>query len=138
MSADFLIAAGYKLKLIMPANMSEERRAAMAAYGAELISVPAGKMELARDLAHEMQVLSMTPTRSAALSAEQKNLAIGSALLSLEQTKHLCTWSTGCQAQYRCPPVCLLVCVFPSRRDMHPSSLPLSFWHQQQWPGWVM
>lgn len=29
----------------------------MAAYGAELISVPAGKMELARDLAHEMQVL---------------------------------------------------------------------------------
>lgn len=72
MSADFLIAAGYKLKLIMPANMSEERRAAMAAYGAELISVPAGKMELARDLAHEMQVLSMTPTRSAALSAEQK------------------------------------------------------------------
>ena len=28
----------------------------MAAYGAELISVPAGKMELARDLAHEMQV----------------------------------------------------------------------------------
>ena len=49
-------AAGYKLKLIMPANMSEERRAAMAAYGAELVSVPAGKMELARDLAHEMQV----------------------------------------------------------------------------------
>lgn len=40
----------------MPANMSEERRAAMAAYGAELISVPAGKMELARDLAHELQV----------------------------------------------------------------------------------
>ncbi len=48
---------GYKLKLIMPANMSEERRAAMAAYGAELISVPAGKMELARDLAHELQVM---------------------------------------------------------------------------------
>ena len=49
-------AAGYKLILIMPANMSEERRAAMAAFGAQLISVPAGKMELARDLAHEMQV----------------------------------------------------------------------------------
>ena len=49
-------AAGYKLTLIMPANMSEERRAAMAAFGAQLISVPAGKMELARDLAHEMQV----------------------------------------------------------------------------------
>ena len=46
---------GYKLKLIMPANMSEERRAAMAAYGAELISVPAGQMERARDLAQEMQ-----------------------------------------------------------------------------------
>ena len=28
----------------------------MAAYGAELISVPAGKMEMARDLALEMQV----------------------------------------------------------------------------------
>ena len=42
----------------MPANMSEERRAAMAAYGAELISVPAGKMELARDLAAELQVLT--------------------------------------------------------------------------------
>ena len=47
---------GYKLVLIMPANMSEERRAAMAAYGARLISVPAGKMELARDLAAELQV----------------------------------------------------------------------------------
>lgn len=56
--------AGYKLKLIMPANMSEERRAAMAAYGAELISVPAGKMELARDLAHEMQVPHYHPSAS--------------------------------------------------------------------------
>ena len=34
--------------------MSEERRASMAAYGAELLSVPAGKMEIARDLAKEM------------------------------------------------------------------------------------
>ena len=40
----------------MPANMTEERRAAMAAYGATLINVPAGKMELARDMALEMQV----------------------------------------------------------------------------------
>ena len=43
----------------MPANMSEERRACMAAYGAELITVPAGNMELARDLAQQMQVLSI-------------------------------------------------------------------------------
>ena len=49
---------GYKLKLIMPSNMTEERRAAMAAYGAELINVPAGKMEMARDLALEMQASS--------------------------------------------------------------------------------
>ncbi len=33
------IHQGYKLKLIMPSNMSEERRSSMAAYGAELISV---------------------------------------------------------------------------------------------------
>lgn len=30
---------GYKMILIMPSNMSEERRAAMAAYGAELLTV---------------------------------------------------------------------------------------------------
>ena len=51
---------GYKIKLIMPADQSEERRAAMAAFGAELISVPAssdgGGMEAARDLATRMQV----------------------------------------------------------------------------------
>jgi len=46
---------GYKLKLIMPSNMSQERKDAMAAYGAELISVPAGQMEMARDLAKEME-----------------------------------------------------------------------------------
>lgn len=50
---------GYKMKLIMPSNMTEERRAAMAAYGAELIDVPAGKMEMARDLALELQVLPL-------------------------------------------------------------------------------
>jgi hypothetical protein len=42
----------------MPSNMTEERRAAMAAYGATLINVPAGKMELARDMALDMQVCS--------------------------------------------------------------------------------
>lgn len=47
---------GYALKLIMPAHMSEERKQAMSAYGAELIEVSqeAG-MEAARDLALEMQ-----------------------------------------------------------------------------------
>lgn len=47
---------GYKMKLIMPDNMSEERRASMRAYGAELISVTQAEgMEGARDLAHKMQ-----------------------------------------------------------------------------------
>ncbi len=48
---------GYKMVLIMPDNMSEERRASMRAFGAELISVSAeeGGMELARDLADEME-----------------------------------------------------------------------------------
>lgn len=50
-----LASAGYKMKLIMPSNMTEERRASMAAYGAELISVEAGNMEVARDLAKEME-----------------------------------------------------------------------------------
>ena len=39
----------------MPSNMSDERKQSMAAYGAELIEVPAGKMEIARDLASEME-----------------------------------------------------------------------------------
>lgn len=48
---------GYKMMLIMPDNMSEERVASMRAFGAELVSVSAadGGMELARDLADEMQ-----------------------------------------------------------------------------------
>ena len=48
---------GYKMILIMPDNLSVERRASMAAYGAELILTPAsgGGMELARDLAGKMQ-----------------------------------------------------------------------------------
>lgn len=47
---------GYRLILIMPAHMSEERKQAMSAYGAELVEVPreAG-MEGARDLALQMQ-----------------------------------------------------------------------------------
>jgi cysteine synthase B len=47
---------GYKLKLIMPSHMSEERKLAMAAYGAELIEVSQEEgMEGARDLALSMQ-----------------------------------------------------------------------------------
>lgn len=47
---------GYKMTLIMPDNMSEERRASMKAYGAEIILTPAaGSMEAAIDLARAME-----------------------------------------------------------------------------------
>ena len=47
---------GYRMILIMPDNMTEERRAAMKAYGAELVLVSREQsMEGARDLAHQMQ-----------------------------------------------------------------------------------
>ncbi len=47
---------GYKMKLIMPNNMSMERKASMAAYGAELIEVTKEQgMEAARDMADRMQ-----------------------------------------------------------------------------------
>lgn len=47
---------GYRMILIMPENMSDERRAAMTAYGAELISVTQEQgMEGARDLALNLQ-----------------------------------------------------------------------------------
>lgn len=47
---------GYKMTLIMPDNMSLERKASMSAYGAELILVSEAQgMEGARDLAQEME-----------------------------------------------------------------------------------
>lgn len=47
---------GYKMILIMPDNMSAERKASMAAYGAEIIHVTREQsMEGARDLAQSMQ-----------------------------------------------------------------------------------
>ena len=54
-----MIAAmtGYRMTLIMPDNLSFERRSSMRAYGAELLLSPADKggMEYARDLALQMQ-----------------------------------------------------------------------------------
>ncbi len=47
---------GYRMVLLMPENLSEERRQSMAAYGAKIILTPkTGGMEYARDLAEEMQ-----------------------------------------------------------------------------------
>ncbi len=48
---------GYKMKLLMPANLSAERRASMKAYGAELtlVSKEEGGMEGARDIAMKME-----------------------------------------------------------------------------------
>jgi len=47
---------GYRMVLIMPEHMSEERRASMRAYGAEIILVTRKEgMEGARDLAEQMQ-----------------------------------------------------------------------------------
>jgi len=47
---------GYKMILLMPENLSLERRQSMAAYGAQIILTPkSGGMEYARDLAEQMQ-----------------------------------------------------------------------------------
>ncbi|CAN5417099.1 cysteine synthase CysM [soil metagenome] len=47
---------GYRMILIMPENLSIERRQAMGAYGAQIILTPkSGGMEYARDLATSMQ-----------------------------------------------------------------------------------
>ncbi len=47
---------GYRMILVMPSHMSEERKASMVAYGAELVMVAQSDgMEGARDLAEQMQ-----------------------------------------------------------------------------------
>ncbi|BBB61761.1 cysteine synthase [Undibacterium sp. KW1] len=47
---------GYKMILLMPENLSIERRQSMAAYGAQIMLTPkTGGMEYARDLAEQMQ-----------------------------------------------------------------------------------
>ena len=47
---------GYKMVLLMPENLSVERRQSMAAYGAQILLTPKnGGMEYARDLAEQMQ-----------------------------------------------------------------------------------
>jgi len=47
---------GYRMVLIMPENLSVERRQSMRAYGAELILTPkSGGMEHARDIAEKMR-----------------------------------------------------------------------------------
>src|SRR4051812_5021248 len=46
---------GYRMVLVMPEDVSVERRRSMTAYGAELVLTPArGGMESARDVAAEM------------------------------------------------------------------------------------
>src|SRR5471032_1119670 len=47
---------GYKMVLLMPEDLSIERRQSMAAYGAQIVLTPVtGGMEYARDLAEQMQ-----------------------------------------------------------------------------------
>jgi cysteine synthase B len=47
---------GYQMILLIPDNLSEERRQSMAAYGAKIVLTPkAGGMEYARDQAERMQ-----------------------------------------------------------------------------------
>ncbi|MFP5392865.1 MAG: cysteine synthase CysM [Gammaproteobacteria bacterium] len=47
---------GYKILLLMPDNLTVERRQSMAAYGAQIILTPkTGGMEYARDMAEQLQ-----------------------------------------------------------------------------------
>src|SRR5262245_24546115 len=47
---------GYRMVLVMPEHLSAERRQTMAAFGADIVLTPqAGGMELARDVAQQME-----------------------------------------------------------------------------------
>ena len=47
---------GYRMVLVMPEHLSAERRATMAAFGADIVLTPKdGGMEMARDVAQQMQ-----------------------------------------------------------------------------------
>jgi S-sulfo-L-cysteine synthase (O-acetyl-L-serine-dependent) len=47
---------GYRMILVMPEHLSEERRQTMAAFGAQIVLTPKdGGMEMARDVAQQMQ-----------------------------------------------------------------------------------
>ena len=47
---------GYRMILVMPENLSVDRRQSMRAFGAELVLVPSsGGMEMARDIAEKMR-----------------------------------------------------------------------------------
>src|SRR5215471_8681408 len=47
---------GYRMILVMPEHLSEERRQTMAAFGAQIILTPRdGGMEMARDMAQQME-----------------------------------------------------------------------------------
>jgi cysteine synthase B len=47
---------GYRMILVMPEHLSEERRQTMAAFGAQIVLTPkAGGMEMARDVAQQME-----------------------------------------------------------------------------------
>jgi S-sulfo-L-cysteine synthase (O-acetyl-L-serine-dependent) len=49
-------ARGYRMVLVMPEHLSEERRQTMAAFGAQIVLTPKdGGMEMARDVAQQME-----------------------------------------------------------------------------------
>lgn len=96
---------GFKMKLIMPANMSEERKSAMAAFGAELISIPSGAdgggMEAARDLAHEMEVWPGSVELRSSCFGSSKDCENGKCGSKYGQLT-LCPWLWAAQALLTC------------------------------------